>query len=197
MFNFPVDVAAILTAVPAVKSADGFEWRSLIPVFALILGFVLKWVQDAWSETRRERRSEERRAYERKALKMAKRDEAELLNLVAVQPLVSEYGRGMLLSIAAAAAREDEGLGWYIADDCPGYEQSRLARMSMWPITCRLHNRQISDHLLRLAQVAGDLKKSADKNAGKVVYANVVTLGGEAHELIGAEIRRLQDPDAC
>jgi hypothetical protein len=191
-----IALVLIPSSVRSQPSGGLFDWSSLLPVAALILGFVLKWVQDFVTERKRDRRQDELRAAQRKDELDAQKQAAERANLLALQPLISANGRAMLASIALATARTKVGKPWSVTAECPQYEKARQARMDIWPIASRLHNQSISTELSEIAKLAGLLKGSADQAAGFLVYRQVVEMTSAAHVSVGTEIRRLEDPSA-
>ncbi|QZN81655.1 hypothetical protein K5K93_04260 [Stenotrophomonas sp. DR822] len=79
---------ATVKAAPAASAAAsaGDDWKWLVPVATLILGFGLKWLQDHLTEKGRRRHAKELRREQRYDALRMRRIDAERANLISVQP---------------------------------------------------------------------------------------------------------------
>ncbi|KZE52989.1 hypothetical protein J3A72_003136 [Stenotrophomonas sp. PvP093] len=95
---------ATVKAAPAASAAAsaGDDWKWLVPVATLILGFGLKRFQDHLTEKGRRRHAKELRREQRYDALRMRRIDAERANLISVQPLLLK-----LMRTAAVVHLED------------------------------------------------------------------------------------------
>ncbi|MCR8714781.1 hypothetical protein [Stenotrophomonas indicatrix] len=84
---------ATVKAAPAATAAAsaGDDWKWLVPVITLLLGFGLKWLQDHLTEKGRRKHDHELRREQRYDALRMRRLEAERANLLTLQPLVVAF----------------------------------------------------------------------------------------------------------
>ncbi|MBN5143493.1 hypothetical protein JY471_13235 [Stenotrophomonas maltophilia] len=187
---------ATVKAVPATTAATsaGDDWKWLVPVATLILGFGLKWLQDWVTENRRERAQKLLRHEQRFDQMRARRIEAERANLLALQPMLLRLFRAVGL-IQLAFRRHHEATGeWHLSQYPDGLgEELRQAFADMVPIRARLHSDVIAKSIDQLneaivARNHGGTKESADEQFQFIDFSYQVL-----QVAIGGEIRRLED----
>ncbi|OWQ58444.1 hypothetical protein [Stenotrophomonas maltophilia] len=185
----PIEIL-IAPAAPAAESAGDF-WKYGLPVVSLVVGIILKWLLDLVTDGKREKAAKRERAEERRDLLRARLADSERTNLLALQPLVMQYLRALVLSHdeAAVAARTD-GV-WSLARAHEGERMARMAKMSMMEIRTRLHDRGLADDL---SNIASDLRFSIARDAREALDAlNEITLRAvQVVERMGEKIRSLE-----
>lgn len=91
-----LEVLFVATA-RAVPAAAGYDWKWMVPVATLILGFGLKWLQDHVTEKGRRHHDRVLRREQRFDLLRSRRIDAERANLLALQPLVLQLMRAAVV----------------------------------------------------------------------------------------------------
>ncbi len=196
-------VAATNPTSAATAAAGGtYDWKWLVPVATLLLGFGLKWVQDHFTEKDRRKHDEKMRRDQRyDALRMRRLD-AERSNLLAMQPLVVALFRAGSRLYEAKNQAMVLGRSWADApvDAELKIEPGRIAS-ELVPIRARLHSSNVVDEFDEFIDFMWDAL-SADtideargkwrvvQNAFKIVSGAI----GEATRHLEDENRLLGDP---
>lgn len=187
MFNEAI-LAAAQASPPAVPSADS-DWKWLVPVITLVIGFGLKWLQDSVTERSRDKKAFLlRQALRVDALK-ARRAESERANLLELQPLFTQAMQGLVLAFQAAQQQALVTGAWHIPESSPHVLQNREARMKMQPIISRLHNRVLARQLQDSHGWGKDIVLSLDEETANRALLICLLGSTELMNAIGAEIR--------
>lgn len=137
---------AVAKVAPAATAAanNGDDWKWLVPVATLILGFGLKWLQDHLTEKGRRRHERDLRREQRYDALRMRRLEAERGNLLTMQPLaVGLLRAGRRLSMARSkAVVGNEHLSDVGVDPDLEAEPGRLAS-ELLQIRARLHTAKV------------------------------------------------------
>jgi len=189
---------ATAKAAPAATAAvnNGDDWKWLIPVATLILGFGLKWIQDYVTEKGRRRHEKELRREQRFDLLRSRRIDAERANLLALQPLVLQLMR-------AAAVGYMEDLRSYQDHEKRHWGRNRLSaetdesirrtRADLLPFSSRLHTAEVAGRLNALTELLWRLATVDTEAEATQIWATGGLMHDELQELIGKEIRSLED----
>lgn len=190
-----VATANFAPATTAANSAH--DWKWLVPVATLIIGFVLKWLQDHFTERSRRKHDQTlRRDQRRDALRIQKHD-AERENLLALQPLVVTLmaaGRALRSFRRSMRRRYPGGL----EEEQDLMEAVRKVASNVLPIRARLHSVEANLALDELVRRLWHSINSESENDAEIVRLWEAVEDAElpAHTAIGQAIKALDDePD--
>ncbi len=186
---------ATANAAPATTAAtSAYDWKWLVPVATLIIGFVLKWLQDHFTEQSRRKHDQAlRRDQRRDALRIQKHD-AERENLLALQPLVVELlaaGRA-LRSFRRSILRQLPGGP---SDEEKLREAIRQLASKVLPIRARLHSVEANQALDELVTRLWESVNSASEDSAEIMglWQAVEDTHAPAQSAIGRAIKALDD----
>jgi len=190
LFLATAKVAPASTAV----GNSGDDWKWLVPVITLILGFGLKWFQDYVTERRRARAEAALRRELRWDGLLARRVEAERTNLLALQKIVVnllQAGRNM--RVARNEARP-VGDPWYRASVDPQLNDdlNRLA-VELSPLSARLHTAEVAGQLNMFMGAFWDALSADTATEAWDLWRETEALHGSLQRLMGETIRQLED----
>ncbi|MDT3487624.1 hypothetical protein [Stenotrophomonas maltophilia] len=187
---------AAANATPATTAAAGgaFDWKWLVPVITLILGFVLKWFQDYVTEKRGRKAEAALRRELRWDELRSRRVDAERANLIALQKIVVnllQAGRNM--RVARTHARP-EGEGWYRAtvDSYLDVELNRLAA-ELSPLSVRLHTADVAGQLNMFMGAFWEALSADTATEAWDLWREAEGFHGNLQRLMGETIKQLED----
>lgn len=189
-------LVATAKAVPAANVAadNAYDWKSLVPVATLILGFVLKWLQDHFTEKSRRRHDQALRRDERRDSLRLRKHDAERENLLALQPLVVDllaagralrsFRRSVERIFASGAAKEQELRA-----------AVRKVSSKVLPIRARLRSVEASEALDELVDRLWESVHSETKDDAEIerLWKAVEDTHGPTQSAIGCAIKALDD----
>ncbi|HIE1099860.1 MULTISPECIES: hypothetical protein [Stenotrophomonas] len=188
---------ATAKAAPAATAAasDGSDWKWLVPVATLIIGFGLKWLQDHFTErSRRKHEATQRREQRYDALRMRRLD-AERQNLLALQPLMVRFVRAA--TVLAHQREYSVGLGNVrsSSDGSPeAKEELRLSSAELVPFQARIHS---TDVVSAMNAVIDAVSNCMDQNEwgpeAQTRWKAVDGVNKGFHTVIGNTIKALED----
>lgn len=189
---------AAAKAAPSATAAtnNGDDWKWLVPVATLILGFGLKWLQDHVTERGRRNHEKALRREQRFDLLRSRRIDAERANLLALQPLV-----GNLMRAVAVGYLEDlrcyraSGMKSWGDNQIPAEaaEAIRRANADLVPLRARLHTHAVSIALNALVEKLSGLVLVKSEREATGIWMSGGAMCDELQELIGNHIRLLED----
>ena len=191
--SFGLEAAPNLCAQPAsVVCTD--DWKWVIPVLALILGFALRWVQENLSEGKRQQSQRLLRQELRLDHVRMQRSDAERANLLALQQAVAKYYLGA--SEAHGAMLDALGINGVWArvrmdHAVNGAIQSSKAEMTV--LQYRIHAAKVCIRLDDLIDEVTAALKAESLEVAEENWKRADISFANAQRLIGAEIRRLED----
>ncbi|MET4572451.1 hypothetical protein ABIA68_001285 [Stenotrophomonas rhizophila] len=178
---------AVVASVPASQTST--DWKWLVPVASLVLGFGLKWLQDIVTERSRDRKALLLRQEMRRDALKARRAESERANLLELQPLFAQAIQGLVLSFQAAQENELLTGNWHIPNNSRHLQQNREARMKMQPILSRLHNRTLALRLQDSHELGKAIVTAIDEEGANRALLIALLESSQLMDSIGAEIR--------
>lgn len=199
---------ATANAAPAATAAanNGDDWKWLVPVATLLLGFGLKWVQDHVTEKARQKRDDGLRRQQRYDALRMRRLEAERANLLALQPLVVAFMRAATdaYKVKMKAFGEGGGAAAYL----PGSSMERdvalqaMAKVNgdvrqssaaIIPLQSRLHSAEVRTALNELIDVVWTTMDSKTSLGMMRNWQLVDQPHNELHTMMGRIIKQLED----
>ncbi|WP_445979099.1 hypothetical protein [Stenotrophomonas muris] len=190
-------VATVRVSCAATGANDAYDWKWLVPVITLILGFVLKWFQDYLTEKGRRRHDKELRREQRYDVLRMRRLEAERANLLTLQPMVTHLVRQCSLCHMerVLAASSPDSSGWEksrISKDLN--EDFRKALADLVPLRARLHSSDVSTLLDALiSDVVETQSVRTGQEQAEEIWFGLSDKYEELQKLIGNHIRALED----
>ncbi|MFG6068816.1 hypothetical protein ACEU0B_001973 [Stenotrophomonas indicatrix] len=189
---------ATAKAAPAITGAAsaGEEWKWLVPVATLILGFALKWLQDYVTEKGRRNHEKELRREQRYDLLRSRRIDAERANLLALQPLVGNLMRAVAVGYLEdlRCYRAQRGKSW--GDNrlpLEADEAIRRANADVLPLRARVHTRDVSIALNKLVDLLSGLVYVKSESEATEIWRAGGAMHNELQVLIGKHIKALED----
>lgn len=199
---------AATNPTPAATAAAGgtYDWKWLVPVATLLLGFGLKWVQDHFTEKARQKRDDGLRRQQRYDALRMRRLEAERANLLALQPLVLAFMRAA--TDAYKVKMKAFGEGGVAAAYLPGSSMERDAALqamakvnddvrqssaAIIPLQSRLHSAEVRTALNELIDVVWATMDSKTSLGMMRNWQRVDQPHNELHTLMGRIIKQLED----
>ncbi|HDS1664531.1 TPA: hypothetical protein QEL40_003280 [Stenotrophomonas maltophilia] len=190
---------ATVKATPATAAAAsaGEDWKWMVPVATLILGFVLKWLQDNVTEKGRRRHEKDLRREQRYDLLRMRRLEAERANMLALQPMVTNLLRKCsqchLERVRAVSSLAS--IGWKNARLPPELdEELRKALADLVPLRARLHSTDVTS---LIDDVVSDVVKTQSPRIGQedadALWFGLSDKHDQLQALIGDRIKSLED----
>ncbi len=199
---------ATAEVAPAATAAanDGTDWKWLVPVATLIIGFGLKWFQDYVTEKGRRRHDKDLRREQRYDVLRMRRLEAERANLLELQPLVVTFMR----AATDAYKVKMKALGWergaaaflpansmereaLLQSVAKVNDEVRQASAALIPLQSRLHSEEVRSALNGLIDVVW---ATMDAKASLTMMRNwelVDQPHNELHTVMGRIIKQLED----
>ncbi|QNG72801.1 hypothetical protein EIELFIGP_01609 [Stenotrophomonas maltophilia] len=180
---------AASTAGSPPGASGGIAWGAL---FGVALGWALKAISDFLLERRRRRDAAEARREQRFDALRSRRIEAERANLLALQPMVTDFM--VAGALCSRAHRRLSDSGDLVGEEFEAKREAmRVQAASMMAIRARLHDREIAELAGRLT--TGGLHAvhqvlAADSTA---YWDEFIPIARDLHNEVGAAIRRLED----
>jgi hypothetical protein len=189
---------ATAKAAPAANAAasDAYDWKWLVPVATLILGFGLKWFQDHVTEKGRRRHEKLLRREQRyDALRMRRLD-AERSNLLAMQPLVVALFRAGSRLYEAKNRSMVLGRSWADTPVDPELqlEPGRIAS-ELVSIRARLHSTNVVAEFDEFIEFMWDALSSDTVDEARDKWRIVQSAFKLVSGAIGEATRHLEDED--
>ena len=187
---------ATVKAAPAASAAAsaGDDWKWLVPVATLILGFGLKWLQDHLTEKGRRRHAKELRREQRYDALRMRRIDAERANLISVQPLLLKLMRTAAVFHLEDIKAYDRTGEWGTYKLPPQVaEDFRLAIAEVVPIHARIHTRTVYEQLSEYWELLYQVTNSVAKAEARALWEQVHPIYDRLHIALGDEIRKLED----
>lgn len=202
---FVLATTKVAPAATAAASADN-DWKWLVPVATLILGFGLKWFQDYITERHRRKHERVLRREQRFDQLRARRVDAERANLLELQPLIVNFVQAATSAYKLKVQSFGEGRGGsaYLPVSVEEREAAKKAMAkvdedvrrssaAIIPLHARLHSVEVRtalNDLIDVVWMALDAKTSLRmmKNWEQVDQPH-----NELHGLIGRVIKQLED----
>lgn len=183
-------------AAPAAttSASAGGDWKWLVPVATLILGFGLKWLQDYVAEQRRREHETALRREQRFDQLRMRRIDAERSNLLLLQPLVVSLLRaGRKLRIARNRAETPSGYWFEVeVDERVRLEPSRIVA-EILPIRARLHTAGVVSEFDGFIKFFWEVFASETATEARQAWDIAEELYKPLVESIGNAIRELED----
>ncbi|WP_329765979.1 hypothetical protein [Stenotrophomonas geniculata] len=180
---------AASAAGSAAGASGGIAWGALIGV---ALGWALKAVSDFLMERQRRRDAADARREQRFDALRSRRIEAERANLLALQPMVTDFM--VAGALCSRAPRRLSDRGDLVGEEFEAQREAmRVQGASMLAILARLHDRGIAELAGRLT--TGGLQAVQQPHvAESTAYWNeFIPIARDLHNDVGAAIRRLED----
>ncbi|WP_368865205.1 hypothetical protein [Stenotrophomonas maltophilia] len=173
----------------AAAPPGGVAWGALL---GIVIGWILKTATDVFMEHRRRREAAEARREQRFDALRSRRIEAERANLLALQPMVTDFMLAGAYCSRAPRHVTDQGdlVGAEFEDQ---REAMRLQSAAMMSIRARLHDREIAVLLGRLTLGGLQAVQQPHPTESVAYWEGIIPMAQEAHNVIGAAIRRLED----
>lgn len=188
---------ATAKAAPATTAVSaGNDWKWLVPVATLILGFALKWLQDYVTEKGRRRHEKELRREQRFDLLRSRRIDAERANLLALQPLVLQLMRAAVVGYMEdlRSYQNQGGQHWGRSRlSAEADESFRRANADLVPLRARIHTSEVSSTLNTLVALLSGLATVKTEAEATQIWMTGGLMHDELQELIGKQIRLLED----
>lgn len=190
---------ATAKAAPAATAAanNGDDWKWLVPVITLIVGFGLKWVQDYLTEKGRRKHDKDLRSEQRfDALRM-RRLEAERANLLVLQPMVTNLVRkcSQCHTARVQAVSSYEAPNWKGARIPADLDEGlRKALADLVPVKARLHSHDVANLLDDVVAdvVEASAPRTEEQDAADLWFG-LSDKHDQLQELIGGRIKALED----
>ncbi|MFE3970727.1 hypothetical protein CEK00_04560 [Stenotrophomonas maltophilia] len=199
---------ATAKAAPASTAAAsaGYDWKWLVPVATLILGFGLKWLQDHITEKDRRRHAEILRREQRyDALRMRRLD-AERENLLALQPMVIAFMRAATdaYKLKVKSFGEGSGAAQYLPEGAQAREDKHLAlakvedelresSAAIIPLHARIHSEEVRAALNHLVDIVWEAMGAQSSLRMTRIWSQVDQPHNELHTVMGRVIKHLED----
>ncbi|MGG6317658.1 hypothetical protein ACQ5SB_14610 [Stenotrophomonas geniculata] len=187
---------AIAKAAPAATAAanSGDDWKWLIPVATLVLGFGLKWFQDHVTEKGRRRHEKDLRREQRYDQLRMRRIDAERANLVLLQPAAVRFVRAA--TVVAIEKRKAFQLGrpWNEAEATPAAdEELRKSAFELIPLHARIHTEAVSVVLNNVINLITAAMQARTAVTFEDQWEFVNKENNELHRVMGVAIKQLED----
>ncbi len=183
-------------AAPATTAAAsaGEDWKWLVPVATLILGFGLKWLQDHVTEkSRRKHESALRREQRYDSLRMRKLD-AERQNLLALQPLMVRFVRAATVVIHQRQRLVAVGHQWKdTSASAEAKEELRLSAAELVPFQARIHSSDVVSAMNLLINAVTAAMDQQWGDAAEKSWKEVDSVNKRFHSVLGDAIKALED----
>lgn len=184
----PLFGAASTTGGPP-GASGGIAWGALLGV---ALGWALKAVSDFLLERRRRRDAAEARREQRFDALRSRRIEAERANLLALQPMVTDFM--VAGALCSRASRRPLDSGELVGEEFESKREAmRVQAATMMAIRARLHDRDIAELAGRLTTGGMHAVQQAHASDSAYYWDQFIPIARELHNDVGAAIRRLED----
>lgn len=188
-------VATAKAASAATAAAnDAYDWKWLIPVATLVLGFGLKWFQDHVTEKGRRRHERDLRREQRYDQLRMRRIDAERANLVLLQPAAVRFVRAA--TVVAIEKRKALQLGrpWDEAEATPAAdEELRKSAFELIPLHARIHTEAVSVVLNNVINLITAALQASTAVSFEDQWEFVNKENNELHRVMGVAIKQLED----
>ncbi|MNN16871.1 hypothetical protein D3C81_1300260 [compost metagenome] len=187
-------LVAVARVAPAATAAanDGDDWKWLVPVATLILGFGLKWFQDHITEKGRRRHERSLRREQRYDQLRTRRVDAERQNLLALQPMVLR-----LVRAATAAKKEFDAMlraGWREIKVSTEVDQEiQLSALDLIPLQSRIHTAGVVELLDELVNRVVSMLEARNQDELERLFGQISPVHNQLHGLLGKSIKELED----
>ncbi|PZS93822.1 hypothetical protein [Stenotrophomonas maltophilia] len=187
---------ATAEAAPAATAAAsaGEDWKWLVPVATLLIGFGLKWLQDHVTEKGRRRHERDLRREQRYDQLRMRRIDAERANLVLLQPAAVRFVRAA--TVVAIEKRKALQLGrpWDEAEATPAAdEELRKSAFELIPLHARIHTEAVSVVLNNVINLITAALQASTAVSFEDQWEFVNKENNELHRVMGVAIKQLED----
>ncbi|WP_242876062.1 hypothetical protein [Stenotrophomonas maltophilia] len=185
---------ATAKAAPAAAAAanSGDDWKWLIPVATLVLGFGLKWFQDHVTEKGRRRHEKDLRREQRFDQLRIRRVDAERLNLLALQPMVLRLVRASI-----AVKKEFDAMlraGWRELKVSAEVDQEiQLSALDLIPLQSRIHTTEVVKLLDELVNRVVNMLEASNQEELERLFDQIPPVHNQLHGVLGEAIKQLED----
>lgn len=187
---------ATAKAAPAATAAAsaGDDWKWLVPVATLILGFGLKWLQDHVTEKGRRRHERDLRREQRYDQLRMRRLDAERTNLLALQPMVLRLVRAGNAAKKEQDAMFRQGVGWLEIKFSAEIDQElQLSALDLIPLESRIHTAEVANSLGDVVNRVWAMLAAPTKAESDRLFDEISRPHNHLHSVMGTAIKRLED----
>lgn len=187
---------ATAKAAPATTAAAsaGDDWKWLVPVVTLILGFGLKWLQDYLTEKGRRRHERDLRREQRYDQLRMRRLDAERANLILLQPAAVRFVRAATVVAIEKRKAFELGRPWSEAEATPAAdEELRKSAFELIPLHARIHTEVVSVVLNNVINLITSAMQANNAVAFEDQWEFVNKENNELHRVMGVAIKQLED----
>ncbi|MDH0185886.1 hypothetical protein N7676_00300 [Stenotrophomonas sp. GD03993] len=182
-------ISAASTAGNPPGVSGGVAWGALVGV---VLGWALKAVSDFLLERQRRRDAADARREKRFDELRSRRIEAERSNLLALQPMVTDFM--VAGAICSRAPRCPSDGGDLVGEEFEEKREAMRAQAAaMMAIRARLHDREIAELAGRLTAGGLHAVQQAFTSDSTTYWETFIPIARDLHNEVGAAIRRLED----
>ncbi len=180
--------------VSTAAASAGTDWKWLVPVATLILGFGLKWFQDHVTEKGRRRHETSLRREQRYDQLRMRRLEAERGNLLALQPLAVRFIRAATVVVGKRRANYVLGRDWCDTPATPDDERElRLSAVELIPLQSRIHTQAAANQLNIVISLVTSVMAARHPLEVDQLWEAVRRENDELHRILGSFIKQLED----
>ncbi|WP_164229589.1 hypothetical protein [Stenotrophomonas maltophilia] len=185
---------AVAKAAPSatVAASGGDDWKWLVPVATLILGFGLKWLQDHLTEKSRRRFEKTLRREQRYDAMRMRRLDAERANLLELQKLSQRF------MLSAGKRWEERSRPHYGSDQLgesspeSDAEVNALA-LEIVPVFSRIHSHEVAEKVVGLMAIVVKADEAPNRTDATKLWDEATQANRELHRTMGRVIRQLED----
>lgn len=169
--------------------SGGIAWGALLGV---ALGWALKAISDLLMERQRRRDAADARREKRFDELRSRRIEAERANLLALQPMITDFM--VAGALCSRAPRRPSDSGDLRGEEFEAQREAmRVQAAAMMAIRARLHDREISELAGRLTTGGLHAVQQAFASDSTAYWEAFIPIAKDLHNEVGAAIRRLED----
>ncbi len=188
-----VAVAGVAPAATAAAN-EGDDWKWLVPVVTLILGFGLKWLQDHVTEKGRRRHESSLRREQRYDQLRMRRIDAERANLILLQPAAVRFVRAATVVAIEKRKSSQSGRPWSEAEATPAAdEELRKSAFELIPLHARIHTEAVSVVLNNVINLITTAMQASTAVSFEDQWEFVNKENNELHRVLGVAIKQLED----
>lgn len=187
---------AVAKAAPSATAAasNGDDWKWLVPVATLILGFGLKWLQDHVTEKGRRRHENSLRREQRYDQLRMRRIDAERSNLILLQPAAVRFVRAATVVAIEKQKAFQLGRPWSEAEATPtADEELRKSAFELIPLHARIHTEAVSVVLNNVINLITTAMQARTAVSFEEQWEFVNKENNELHRVLGVAIKQLED----
>ncbi|MBP2482855.1 hypothetical protein J3A72_003147 [Stenotrophomonas sp. PvP093] len=186
--------ALLVATAKAVPAAAGYDWKWMVPVATLILGFGLKWFQDHVTEKGRRRHETVLRREQRYDQLRMRRLDAERANLLALQPAAVRFVRAATVAVNEKRRLFRDGMPWagiHLAG--PVEAEVRQSALELIPLQARIHSKAVSVPLNDVINLITAALHADTVEGFEAAWAVLDPANNELHRVTGETIKQLED----